>query len=88
MERKLKAAKHVTSINSSPALHWISEYAVINHFHICKKTLVAWHRKEGLPRYQIGRVIMYKESDINLLIEKHVRKGTNKSPGNNTLHAK
>lgn len=49
----------------------MSEYAIISHFNICKKTLIAWHVKEGLPKYQLGRLTLYKEAELNELIEKH-----------------
>jgi hypothetical protein len=67
-----------TSINSPLSLEWVSDYAIITHFNICKKTLDAWHEKEGLPKYPIGRLTLYKVSELNELIEKHKKLAGNK----------
>ena len=49
---------------------WVSAYAVMAYFQICKRTLWLWHRK-GLPKYQIGKIAYYKVTDIDNLIERH-----------------
>ena len=59
------------SVHSPLVTGWVSDYAILTHFNICKKTLEAWHRKEGLPKYRIGRLTLYKETELNELIEKH-----------------
>ena len=66
-----RLTKSDTSINSPLSLEWVSDCAILTHFNICRKTLEAWHEKEGLPKYQIGRLILYKASELNELIEKH-----------------
>lgn len=66
-----------TSINAPLTLEWVSDYAILTHFNICKKTLDAWHEKGGLPKYQIGRLTLYKASELNELIEKHKKPAGN-----------
>jgi hypothetical protein len=75
-----RLTKSDTSINSPLSLEWVSDYAILTHFNICRKTLEAWHEKEGLPKYQIGRLTLYKASELNELIEKH-----RKVAGNNRV---
>jgi hypothetical protein len=58
-------------INSPLDLEFVSQYIVLTHFKISKRTLDTWHVKEGLPKYKLGKVIVYKESEIQALIEKH-----------------
>jgi excisionase family DNA binding protein len=71
MKPRLQLSLDSKDINSPLAYNWVSQYVVITHFHISKRTLDTWHAKEGLPKYKIGRLVLYKETDLHAWIEKH-----------------
>jgi hypothetical protein len=47
-----------------------SDYAILSHFKIDKKTLESWHRR-GLPKYKLGKVVLFRETELKDLIDRH-----------------
>ena len=70
MKRKSHRISPLPPGEKDPDIKWIDDYDIINRFHISKSTLDKWHR-DGLPRYQWGKKIYYKETELNECLEKH-----------------
>jgi predicted DNA-binding transcriptional regulator AlpA len=79
MKRGAQTIPGAGDINSPLTCNWISEFVILTHFQISRRTLWAWHA-EGLPKYTIGKLTLYKESEINEWIEKHRKMPQPKKP--------
>jgi hypothetical protein len=63
-------ATHNTSANPQIVPGFLSAYEVMARFQICKRTLWVWHQK-GLPKYPLGKLILYKETELAELFLKN-----------------
>ena len=70
MNQELQTPRAKSLATAPTDQKWLTEYEVITRFNICKKTLDGWYQNKKLPRYQVGRLIFYKEAELNLLFEK------------------
>jgi hypothetical protein len=71
MKKSSHKFRKISAIDRSfLSVRWIPENRITREFDISKDTLEAWHR-QGLPKYQLGRIILYKNDELNELIEKH-----------------
>jgi hypothetical protein len=71
VKRKPIAIRKLSTMDRTPLLvRWIPGYRIKEELNISLDTLDEWHRK-GLPKYQLGRITLYKESELHEMIEKH-----------------
>ena len=49
---------------------------VADMFKVSKNTVINWRRQGKLPYLKIGRVILFKESDIQKLVDESTRTDT------------